>query len=128
MNNPPAQVFKKSEIKTIEELFNLIVETANIHSKPVCESVDFIWNWRDHIGEHLLELGNHSFYNAFCIKRELSESSGWVTKLRVKRLPQDEVWEPPTGLQLLKSGFSPGPVPVAEYKIESLQMDREIIH
>ena len=47
-----------------------------------------------------------------------------VTKLRVKRLPQDEEWLPPTGIKLLKDNFPVGPVPVADFRIENLHLSK----
>ena len=60
------QEFKKSEIKTVEELIQLI-ENSSIKPKPDCETLEYIWNWRDYISGYLSdkELQNHSFYNAF---------------------------------------------------------------
>ena len=88
---------KKIEVKTLEELVQLLLDSS-IKPKPVVELIDYIWNWRDFISPYLFELENHSFYNGFRIAKEYSESSGFVTKMWVKRLPQDDEWIPPTGI------------------------------
>ena len=112
--------FKKSEIKTIEELVD-IVENSAILPKPKCGSLDFIWNWRDYIDPFLTALKNHSFYNAF----KFSKENGQV-RMRVKRLPQDSVWEPSTGIRLLKQSPSYEPVGCADFRVEELELPRVV--
>ena len=115
-------------MKTIEELFEKI-ENSPITPKPECESLDFIWNWRDYISGYLTnkELKNHSFYNAFIIKKETSEREGKitkVTKLRAKRLPQDDDWVPPTGIRLVQPNTPYDPVGSAEFRVDTLLLPK----
>ena len=86
----------------------------------------FIWNWRDYIDEYLTEkeLKNHSFYNAFKIKKENTEKDGKVTKLRAKRLPQDEDWVPPTGMRIVQPNTPYNPVGSAEFRVEGLLLPK----
>ena len=115
------QEFKKSELKTVEELFEKI-ESAPIIPKPECESLKFIWNWRDYISKYLTnkDLKNHSFYNAFIIKKENTVKEGKVIKLRAKRLPQDEEWVPPTGIRIVQPNVPYDPVGAADFRITEL--------
>ena len=107
-------------MKTVEELFEIIVNSP-ISPKPSCDSLSFIWNWRDHIESSLTQrkLKNHSFYNAFKICREDSH-----VKLKVKRLPQDLEWLPPTGIRLLKPNSGNEPVGCADFWVEDLMLSR----
>lgn len=111
---------KKSEIKTIEELVYL-VENSAILPRPTCRSLDFIWNWRDYISPFLTALKNHSFYNAF----KFSKEDGQV-RMRVKRLPQDSVWEPSTGIKLLKQTLSYEPVGCADFRVAELELPKVV--
>ena len=119
------QEFKKSEIKTVEELIQLI-ENSSIKPKPDCETLEYIWNWRDYISGYLSpkELQNHSFYNAFRIISENTVSEGMVTKLRCKRLPQDVEWEPPTGIRLVKANTPFDPVGSADFRVQELMLPK----
>lgn len=119
------QEFKKCEIQTIEELFEKIVSSP-INPTPECESLKFIWNWRDYISGYLTnkELKNHSFYNAFNIKKEKTAKEGKVTKLRAKRLPQDEDWVPPTGIRILQPDVPFDPVGSADFRVEELLLPK----
>ena len=107
-------------MKTVEELFEIIVNSP-ISPKPSCDSLSYIWNWRDHIESSLTQrkLKNHSFYNAFKICREDSH-----VKLKVKRLPQDLEWLPPTGIRLLKPNSGNEPVGCADFRVEDLMLSR----
>ena len=117
-----AQELKKSEVKTIEELTSLIIQSMT--PTPEVESLNFIWDWKSFIEKHLEspKMSNHSFYNGFRISKE-----GSITKLRLKRLPQDKEWLPPTGIQLLKQNIIFEPVGCAEFRVESLNLDK-ILH
>ena len=119
------QEFKKSEIKTVEELFH-IIENSPMVPRPECESLQYIWNWRDYISGYLTDkqLKNHSFYNAFKIKKEKTVSEGKVTKLRCKRLPQDEEWLPPTGIRLVQANTPYDPVGSAEFRVQDLLLPK----
>ena len=103
-----------------------MIKNSSISPKPECEILDYIWNWRDYISEYLTvkELKNHSFYNAFNFKKEMSDSEGMVTKMRCKRLPQDDEWEPPTGIRLVKPNTPYDPVPSADFRVDELMLPK----
>ena len=114
------QEFKKSEIKTLEELEKLILNSP-INPKPEVERLHYVWDWKHFMSNNFTEksLSNHSFYNGFSIKKE-----GGITRLRVKRLPQDQVWFPPTGIELIKRNIDYEPVGSADFRILSLNLDK----
>ena len=111
------QEFKKIELKTLEDLEESIRKSIN--PTPDVERLNFVWDWKGFISGKFSdrELSNHSFYNAFQIVKE-----GEVTKLRAKRLPQDNVWLPPTGIELIKQNIVYDPVLCADFRIESLNL------
>lgn len=113
------QEFKKTELKTLEDLEDSI--RHSICPTPYVERLNFVWDWKGFISGKLSdkELSNHSFYNAFQIVQE-----GGVTKLRAKRLPQDNVWLPPTGIELIKQGIAYDPVKCADFRVESLNLEK----
>ena len=113
------QEFKKTELKTLEDLEDSI--RHSICPTPYVERLNFVWDWKGFISGKLSdkELSNHSFYNAFQIVQE-----GGVTKLRAKRLPQDNVWLPPTGIELIKQGITYDPVKCADFRVESLNLEK----
>ena len=117
-----AQELKKSEVKTVEELINII--TQSMTPTPEVESLKFTWDWKSFVEKHLEtpKMRNHSFYNGFKISKE-----GSVTKLRMKRFPQDLEWLPPTGIQLLKENIKYEPVGSSGFRVESLNLDK-ILH
>ena len=87
------------------------------------ERLLFTWDWKKCISDKFEKpLANHSFYHAFKIVKE-----GQTTKLRVKRLPQDTVWEPPTGIQIFKHAVTFEPVGCAEFRIEELNIDKVML-
>ena len=117
-----AQELKKSEVKTLEELISIIAKS--IKPAPKVESLKFTWDWKTYIEAHLAspKLNNHSFYNAFRITKE-----GSIAKLRLKRLPQDQEWLPPTGIQLIKPNIQYEAVGSSDFRVEHLQLDK-ILH
>ena len=117
------QELKKSEIKTLEDLVDLI-ENSPINPKPDVESLRWTWDWKQFITGHLSEkkLENHSFFNAFRIVQE-----DGTTRLRVKRLPQETLWGPPTGVNLLKKNITYDPVQASEFRVASLNLDK-VVH
>ena len=114
------QEFKKSEIKTLEELEEIIIKSP-MSPKPEVERLIYIWDWKQFISGHFSEkdLHNHSFYSAFSIVKE-----DGITKLRVKRLPQDKVWFPPTGIELIKQNINFEPIGSADFRIENLNIPK----
>ena len=117
------QELKKSEIKTLEELIDLILNSP-ICPKPDVKILSYIWDWKCFISNNLTDkkLENHSFYNAFWFVKE-----DGVTKMRVKPLPQDTEWLPPTGMRIIKSDIKFEPVPCADFRIENLYLDK-VVH
>ena len=114
------QEFKKSEIKTLEEL-EMIIVNSPMSPKPEVERLTYTWDWKLSIEGKLSDkdLSKHSFYNAFAIVKE-----DGITKLRVKRLPQDDVWLPPTGIELIKRNMSFDPVGSSEFRVETLNFPK----
>ena len=47
-----------------------------------------------------------------------------MVKLRAKRLPQDEEWEPPTGIRILKPNTPFEPVGSADFRVEQLMLPK----
>lgn len=113
-----ASEFKDKEIRTVEDLFYYISE-APIQPKPSVEDLEYIWDWKT-IVEPLMtgHLINHSYPHAFQVKKEEG-----LTKFRYKDLPQDHTWYPEAGLKLLKQGCHICPVPAADFRIETLNLD-----
>ena len=113
------QELKKSEIKTLEDLINLI--SNSMTHKCNVESLTFTWDWKSFITQHLTspQLQNHSFYNGFKVSREEE-----MTKLRFKRLPQDQEWLPPTGIQLINKNITFNPIGSSDFRVESLNLDK----
>ena len=48
--------FKNNEIKTLEDLHTLIINSAII-PKPTVESLDYIFDWKNSIASQMTELG-----------------------------------------------------------------------
>ena len=111
------QEFKKSEIKTVDELIE-IIQKSPITPQPSVESLNYTWDWKNFVTGYLTgkQLENHSFYNAFNIVKE-----GKKTKLRAKRLPQDQEWFPPTGIELIQQNIPfDEPVRSSGFRVEDL--------
>jgi hypothetical protein len=91
---------------------------------PEVESLWFTWDWKKFIEGFLTspQMHNHSFYNGFRVSKDVN-----VTKLRLKRLPQDEDWLPPTGIQLIKPNIQFDPVGSSEFRVPSLNLDK-VLH
>lgn len=117
-----ANEFRKNQINTLEELMKLI-EDSPIHPKPTCESLPYIWEWRDYSKPKLTKtlLINFSFYNSFKIA-----NAGNVVKLWAKRLPQDKNLVPEGGLKVLKDCVTFEKVPSAQFRVETLNIDKVI--
>ena len=116
-----ADDFRRSEIKTLSELFEIITNSS-VNPKPSCESLWWTWDWKQYIEDQLSdqELQNHSFYNCFQIVKENGH-----TRLRAKPLPQDKNWSPTTGIRLVKDSASfSAPIPVADFRIEKLDLPK----
>ena len=78
------QVFKNSEIRTIEDLMDLIRKSP-MDPKPDLHHLWSVWDFKSWADDNLSgkKLRNHSFYHGFKINRE-----NGFTKLRAKALPQ----------------------------------------
>ena len=113
-----AQTFRKNNIKTVEDLVWLI-EKSPIHPPPSVKFLDYIFDWKGHISPQMAaKLKNHSIPKAFMFTKESSE-----TKMRYKSLPQSLEWIPKTGIKLLKDDADFGPVGIAPFRVESLEID-----
>ena len=115
------QEFKKSEIKTVDELIE-IIQKSPITPQPSVESLNYTWDWKNFVTGYLTgkQLENHSFYNAFNIVKE-----GKKTKLRAKRLPQDQEWFPPTGIELIQQNIPfDEPVRSSGFRVEDLNLPK----
>ena len=112
----------KSEIRCPDELIKKMKE-APILPKPEVEELWYIWDWRSYITPKLCEksLVNHSFYPSFQLKKE-----GDVVALRAKKYTQLTEWVPEVGIKLLKDGFESSPVPAADFRVETLNLGRQV--
>ena len=115
-----AKVFKESEMKSIDDLIDKIVDSPII-PKPTCTNLFFIYNWKGFIQEKLSEtkLENHSFYHSFKFDQEKGK-----TLFRAKLYPQDREFGPEEGIILLKSGIEFLSVGAADFRIEKLQLPK----
>ena len=109
---------KKIEISTLDELHDLILNSP-IEPKPIVKSMLFTWDWRSFIEPHLNPLENHSFFNSFNFRKEEG-----LVRLRYKKWPHSPEYGPVMGIQLLKPGISLTPVLPADFRIESLYLDK----
>ena len=112
----------KSEISTIESLKHKIV-SANIVPKPVCISLEFVYDWKNFISPQFAEpqLSNHSKYYSFKITKEDE-----IVKIRGKKLPQhpDSTLYPRAGIQILKEDISFPPVGSAGFRVDEIKFDQ----
>ena len=108
----------KTEIPTVEALKQKILN-APIIPKPVVEHLFYIWNWKKFIEKELHPLEFHSFFNSFQLKMEENE-----VRFRYKRLPQDLEYGPKAGMKLVKFGVQSRLIDVADFRIESLQLEK----
>ena len=110
--------FKGSDIPDVESLKSKILN-APMKPKPIVESMMFSWNWKDYIEPCLNPLGNHSFFNSFCFKKEDGE-----VKLRYKKLPQSAEYGPVGGMKLLKTRGNLEAIKAADFRVESLGLEK----
>ena len=113
-----ANEFKTAEIPDVETLKQKI-ESAPIKPKPVVESMMYSWDWKEFVEPRLNPLENHSLFNSFLLKKENGE-----VRFRYKRLPQSSEYGPLQGIKLIKSREGLHPVKAAEFRIESLKLDK----
>ena len=111
---------KKNEISTLDDLKNVILNSP-IEPKPVVRSQMFTWDWKANVEGHLNPLENHSFFNSFSFKKEEG-----VVCLRYKKYPHSPEYGPEKGIQLMKSRVDSSPVPVADFRIDKLELDKVI--
>ena len=110
----------RCELQTVDDLIEKL-KASTIHPKPEVEELWFSWSWASFISKYMSkEIHNHSFYNAFQIKKENN-----LVKLRCKKFPQDKEWKPPTGIKLvdndrIEENYLVG---VNEFRIEFLNLD-----
>ena len=113
----------KDNITTLELLKEKII-AAPIIPKPICRSLDYIYDWKNHILDKLSEppLKYQSKYNSFLITAEFLEGKRCVM-LRAKKLPQDTQMVPRSGIRINKENISFDPVGPAEYRLEKVKFD-----
>ena len=113
----------KTDITTLEILKEKIT-SAPIIPKPICQSLDFIYDWKQFIGDKLTHppLKYQSKYNSFLLSVETCEGNRCVM-LRGKKLPQDTELVPRSGIKVIKENVEFTPVGVAEYRIENIKFD-----
>ena len=108
----------KCEIRSVDELIDKI-KNAPISPKPEVDHLWSTWDWSSFIQNHMAQdLKNHSWYNAFQVKKE-----DGAVKLRCKKFPQDLEWKPATGIRLIKADIVFEPVPVGEFRVEDIKLD-----
>ena len=111
----------KSEILTIESLKEKI-ENANIKPKPICLSLEYVFDWKGFVTPNLAnpQLANHTFYNSFKFVKE-----DGIVKMRAKKLPQtrDDCFYPRAGIDLLKKDVVFEPVGPADFRVEEIKFD-----
>ena len=104
---------------TIEDLKRKITE-APLEPKAICHSLMFIFDWKSFIEDKLSTppLQYTSKYNSFSFTVE-----GGEVKFRGKRLPQDEVSAPRSGIRIVKKDVIFDPVSSADFRIENIHFD-----
>ena len=115
----------KADIPTIETLKEKIT-SAPIKPKPICRSLDFIFDWKSYISDKLTNppLKNHTKYNSFLLNVEVGSDGKRHVKLFGKKLPQDSELVPRSGIRLTEDDidFEIGVGP-ADYRLEVLKFD-----
>ena len=115
--------FKLNDISTLEVLMERIVD-APITPKPICRSLDFIYDWKLFINDKLSNppLKYTSKYHSFLITADVEEGKRNV-KFFGKKYPQDTQLVPRSGIRILKEGIKFEPIGTAEYRIEKINFD-----
>ena len=110
----------KSEIRTVEELM-MKIRNSPISPKANVHHLLFIHDWKSFIIPNLADKGlkNHSHYNSFQFKSE-----NGLVNFRAKKYPQNSMWYPTEGIQLLKDEINYTPVSAAEFRQEDLNLDK----
>ena len=110
----------KSEIRSPDDLIKKI-RNSPVTPSPDVEELLYTWDWRSFVSPNLSQkmLQNHSFYHSFMIRCE-----NGVSLLRAKKYPQMVEWIPEGGIILLRDKVEFSPVPVSEFRVESLQLDK----
>ena len=113
----------KTDITTLEILKERIT-SAPIVPKPICRSLNFIYDWKQYITEKLTHppLKYQSKYNSFLLSVEMCDGKRSVM-LRGKKLPQDTELVPRSGIRVIKDEIDFEPVGSAEFRTENLKFD-----
>ena len=111
------------DITTIESLKERIL-TAPIEPKPSCRNLDYIYDWKQFVGDKLTypPLMYQSKYNSFRLNVEHRDSKRLVV-FRAKKMPQESHMVPRAGIRLIKEGVNFDPVGCAEYRVENIRWD-----
>ena len=113
----------KDDITTLEVLKEKIT-SAPIIPKPICRSLDFIYDWKMFITDKLTNppMKYQSKYNSFLLSVEILEGKRCVM-LRGKKLPQDTQLVPRSGIRVIREDVEFEPVGPAEYRIDKINFD-----
>ena len=113
----------KVDITTLEILKERIT-SAPIEPKPICRSLEYIYDWKSFISEKLTNppLKYQSKYNSFLFTVEHCNNKRLVV-FRAKKLPQDSQLVPRAGIRLVKEDTEFEPVGCADYRLEKVNFD-----
>ena len=113
----------KTDITTLEILKERIL-SAPIIPKPICRSLDFIYDWKQFIEDKLTQppLKYQSKYNSFLLTLEICDDKRCVM-LRGKKLPQDTELVPRSGIRIIKDDLEFPPVGPAGFRVENIKFD-----
>ena len=106
---------------SVADLKNIIAKSP-IEPKPVVESLFYVYDWKAFIVDHLRPMKYNTMHSNYHSFQLLKESEG--VKLRCKRYPHDKVYGPPSGIKLVSNSIDFIPVGSADFRIESLQLDK----
>ena len=100
------------------------ITSASILPKPICRSLNFIYNWKDFISDKLTHppLKYQSKYNSFLFTVENCDEKRCV-KLFGKKLPQDTQMVPRSGIRVIRENIEFEPVGTAPYRTENVKFD-----
>ena len=113
----------KVDITTLEGLKERIL-AAPIIPKPICKSLDYIFDWKSFISDKLTTppLKYQSKYNSFLLSVEHRHNQRLVV-FRAKKLPQDTDMVPRAGIRLIKDNTEFEPVGCADYRVEKVNFE-----
>ena len=113
----------KADITTLEILKEKII-SAPIIPKPVCRSLNYIYDWKEFVEDKLTHppMKYQSKYNSFLLSVEICEGKRCVM-LRGKKLPQDTESVPRSGIRVIQENCEFSSIGPAEYRIEKINFE-----